>query len=763
MRRKRATSEFTKARATVTYDLHSLGWHAFQQLCLTVLREILGQTVSAFLDGRDGGRDGGFRGKWKPQKHEDISGTFVFQCKFTNRAGYNLTLADISDELEKAARLVKEGLCENYFLLTNAGVSGVVEQELRSAFIAVGVRHFSIFGYTWICDTIRDNKRLRMLVPRVYGLGDLSQILDERSYAQACALLNSLQDDLSKVVLTGTYYRAAKMLVKYGFVLLIGEPAAGKSTIAATLAMAAIDQWGCSTLKIDEPGGIEEHWNPHEPSQFFWIDDAFGVTQYEFLLAYGWNRAFPRVKAALDSGSRVVMTSRDYIYNRARNDLKQDAFPLFKEAQVVIDVHDLTLEERRQILYNHLKLGTQPPEFRTEIRPHLDAVAHNPKFIPEIARRLANPLFTSNLRIYTDEIADFVERPKHFLQDVIQALDRHSKAALALIYMNGGTLVSPVQLTTAETDALGRLGSTVPDCTLALKALKDSLVQHVIRDGAAGWIFKHPTVADAFADMILDDPELMGIYLRGTPMDELVAQVTCGNVGLGGTVEVPEHYFPLVLQRLLKLPSNLENQRLTDFFLSYRAGPSFLRLFLNQNPALIKRLVEPGLYLSVVSEVPLAIRLHSLGMLSEEQRSAFARTVMNYAIEGRDAYVLENSDLRAMLNEAEFAELRLRLRTITIPKLEDLRREQESDHNYGADPRQHMSQFLDALTAFEKLFHRSKRVVRRIRLTRRKVREWISQREPSDSDDSTSRELSRPGPTVPTASTERSIFDDVDM
>jgi hypothetical protein len=27
------------------YDLQSLGWHSFQQLCLTIAREILGQTV----------------------------------------------------------------------------------------------------------------------------------------------------------------------------------------------------------------------------------------------------------------------------------------------------------------------------------------------------------------------------------------------------------------------------------------------------------------------------------------------------------------------------------------------------------------------------------------------------------------------------------------------------------------------------------------------------------------------------------------------
>ncbi len=47
------------------YDLHNLGWSDFQKLCLTVTREILGQTVESFLDTGDGGRDGAFTGTWK--------------------------------------------------------------------------------------------------------------------------------------------------------------------------------------------------------------------------------------------------------------------------------------------------------------------------------------------------------------------------------------------------------------------------------------------------------------------------------------------------------------------------------------------------------------------------------------------------------------------------------------------------------------------------------------------------------------------------
>ena len=148
----------------------------------------------------------------------------------------------MSDEVAKARRLVEQGRCDCYVLLTNAGVSGTQAEQIEDLLRSAGVKHVLLLGSTWICQQIHESKRLRMLVPRVYGLGDLSQILDERSYSQARALLASLREDLSKIVITGAYRRAAAALDKHGFVLLIGEPAAGKTTIASLLAMAALDQ-----------------------------------------------------------------------------------------------------------------------------------------------------------------------------------------------------------------------------------------------------------------------------------------------------------------------------------------------------------------------------------------------------------------------------------------------------------------------------------------------------------------------------------------
>jgi hypothetical protein len=142
-----------------------------------------------------------------------------------------------------------------------------------------------------------------MLVPRVYGLGDLSQILDERACDQANEILSALGDDLAKFVITTAYQQSANALVEHGFVLLLGEPACGKSTIAAALAVGALDEWGCSTLKIRDADDFVAHSNPHEPKQFFWVDDAFGATQFDWSNAAGWNRVFPHMHAAIRRGA----------------------------------------------------------------------------------------------------------------------------------------------------------------------------------------------------------------------------------------------------------------------------------------------------------------------------------------------------------------------------------------------------------------------------------------------------------------------------
>jgi hypothetical protein len=753
------------------YELHRLGWHSFQQLCLTIARELLGQSVESFLDSNDGGRDGAFAGYWNPTGNEDLSGRFVIQCKFTSRSNCALRASDVSDEVAKAKRLVGQGRCDCYVLMTNAGVSGAQAEQIEDLFRNTGVRHILLLGSTWICQQIHESKRLRMLVPRVYGLGDLSQILDERAYSQARALLASLREDLSKIVVTGAYRRAAAALDKHGFVLLIGEPAAGKTTIASLLAMAALDQWNACTLKLDDPGKVVERWNPDEPSQFFWLDDAFGVTQYESPLVHGWNHILPQIRTMLRKGARVVMTSRDYIYNRARKDLKEGAFPLLEESQVVIDVHDLTGDEKRQILYNHVKLGRQPDGFRARIKPHLEAVAAHGRFIPETARRLADPLFTVGLMIDGYHLGQFVEKRERFLREVLQGLDHHSKAALALIYMRNDMLESPIELQKTERQAIERLDSDLGGCVSALDAMNGSLVQHTHVGGDSIWRFKHPTIGDAYSALLVQNPELLGIYVQGSTAEKLIDQVTCGDVGIENAVVIPKGLFPVVLRRLQEFSATARYKsefmsawgakRDLQGFLSPRCSKEFLALYIETHPDLLDRVSQPGLYLSAVSEVDLAVRLHEFGLLPEEARKEFVATVGGYAVEGEDLYGLEDADIRRVFEGPEFEELLLRVRAELLPRLDDVRRNRQRNRDYDQSPDEHMQPLLGSFETLKKLFSDDEDAVKIVERENERVLEWIAENTSEDPDTTESRTLGEVQASDELRG-DRSIFDDVD-
>lgn len=758
-------SRSAKAQAgEINYELHTLGWKAFQNLCATVIAEVFGQTIQTFFDSNDGGRDGAFHGSWKPSPTETWTGSFTVQCKFTAKASKHWTPADFKGEIAKAAKLAKRGLADNYLLFTNSPLSGNTEAELRNCFIAVpGIKNFAAYGLERISGIIRESSRLRMLVPRVYGLGDLTQILDERAYAQATEILSALGDDLAKFVITDAYRNSARALIDHGFVLLLGEPACGKSTIAAALGLASIDEWGCSTLKVRDADDFVKHSNPHEPKQFFWVDDAFGATQCDWQSVYSWNRAFPHVQAAIKRGARVLFTSRDYIYNAARNGLKAISFPLVRESQVVIQVEKLTLSEKSQILYNHVRLGTQPQAAKTQMKPSLHGVAARPKFSPEIARRLGSTVFTKGMILTQKGIDDFVDHPKEFLCDVIRNLDTNCRAALAVIFMREGMLASPVILSPQEDRATNLLGGSISGVREALSALEGTLVLYTINGGNRYWRFKHPTIRDAFASLISEDHELMHIYLAGAPIRMLFREVTCGDVGIEGVkVIVPSERYSYLIQRMAALDSsNHEDRDALHHFLSYRCAPCFLKAFVEARSGFIEGLRVYS-YLSAISDVDVLAALHKAQLLPEEVREGVVLKMRELTVSTPDDGFLQD-DLRSMFTDEEFAATLEDVRGQLLPDLDSTISNWRWDFSRGEDPESHFESLTDTLKTYKTTFTSDKVAVDLINNAIAEIDsviEGLREEQPEEYEDDDFR-----GGTSSRADdhNDRSVFDDVDQ
>ena len=752
------------------YDLHKLGWNSFQQLCLTIASEILGQTVEIFPDSHDGGRDGAFTGNWTTTGPEDLKGPLVIQCKFTSKVNNLLRTTQLEDEAKKAERLVEKNLCESYVLMTNAGVTGTENEEIVNLYKSVGVKYVRTFDSTWINQQIRTCKRLRMLVPRIYGLGDLSQILDDRAYDQARTILDSMREDLAKVVVTDAYQRAVEAIDRHSFVLLLGEPAAGKTTIASLLAMASLDNWNASVLKLDDPGKVTEHWNPNEPSQFFWLDDAFGVTQYEDFLVRRWNHILPNMRSMLRRKTKIVMTSRDYIYSRARTDLKESAFPLLNESQVVIDVQKLSIADRKQILYNHVKLGNQPRAFRTKIKPYLEGIASHQRFIPETARRLADPLFTKDLNVNEFCVREFVEKREEQLLEILKGLDVDSRTALALIYMRKGRLDSPINLLPTEKMALERLGSGLGMVVSALEALRGSLVRLSQPGDEPFWEYKHPTIGDGYAALLSQSPEHIGIFVQGSQPEKLVNQVTCGDVGIENAIVVPKALFPEMIAKLeeVRLSEKSESSHRTSFvpmwkihgFLASRCTKDFLSLYLQEKVRLPRQFEEQGPYLNVVPDVRLAKTMHEFGLLPDEQRRNFVKVVSNYTLEGWDVSALEDADIRTLFTENEFKDLIQRTKYELLPRLDEVRWDWEFNYSSEELPEDYMQPLFEILDTLKAQFGDEENMVRVIDRVETDLYEWIHDNtfEESEEDHRQLGNIAVPDMTQG----RRNIFDDID-
>ena len=366
---------------------------------------------------------------------------------------------------------------------------------------------------------------------------------------------------------------------------------------------------------------------------------------------------------------------------------------------------------------------------------------------------------------------EFVDRREQFLQEVLQGLDQHSKAALALIYMRNDRLESPITLQESEREALERLGSNLGNCVTALDALNGSLVQGIDAEGDYVWRFKHPTIGDAYASLLTQHPELLGIYVGGAATDELIGQVTCGDVGLERAVVIPRALFPLMLQRLQEFSTtaHYKTARMSMWgarrdlqrFLAFRCSKDFLGLYIEQDSEIFDRVAKPGLMLSAVSEVNLALRLHELGLLPEETRQKFIEAVSKYVIDGEDFSALQSDRLRHVFSEDEFDELQRRVRAELLPRLDDVCHEWQSNHQSDESAEDHMQPLLEAFETLKAMFDDDETAVEKIDRETEHVQEWLWEHTPDDSDERPERRLGE-APASDILSGDRSIFDDVD-
>jgi hypothetical protein len=278
-------------------------------------------------------------------------------------------------------------------------------------------------------------------------------------------------------------------------------------------------------------------------------------------------------------------------------------------------------------------------------------------------------------------------------------------------------------------------------------------------------------VGDAFAALLLKNPERLGIYVHGSPADRLMAQITCGDVGLERAVVIPKNLFPLVRKRLVTYCTDEAASRVSmsdrrsrvDNFLSYRCSKDFLTLYI-EDQEVLRRVADPGLALDACSEVSLAVQLHKCGVLPERYRKAFVEKVMAYAFEGDDFYGLEDKDIQSVFTPAEMAAFHERVRSELIPNLFNVTWHWKHDFWSDQSPEHMMQPLLESYASLKKQFVGEPALLRIIDSEIDSVNEWIAEKT-AERDTPCEREprvFGQMDASEPLLAGTRSIFDDVD-
>jgi hypothetical protein len=622
----------TGTRAAGRYNLHRLGWSVFEDVCMQLLRVVLGETCTRFRPGPDGGRDGWFQGvaAGKLLSQDGLQGGFLVQCKHTSKTHNPLSLADLKDELTKVNINAAKTPC-HYLLMTNRQVSAKSEEEIRGAFEAIsGVGRCLVLAETWIEDTIDAHPHLLRLVPRLYGIGDLSQILSFSINQQTTALLEDFAFSLRTFVPTDSYRRAEKALHNHGFVVLVGPPASGKSFIAANLCMVSMAQNPeTRILRIEYADQFKSTWSPADSNTIYWVDDVFGETTLDAGCLREWSAALEKVEAARRRKARIIFCTRDYILADAEHLLKRVKADAINDARVRVDVTAMSEAERDVIMYNHIKEGDIPKEGKRALKKHLSGLARLSSFTPELARRLGSQRFTRGLRFEWNELKNFFDYPVRFFRDVIHGLSGSETGALAVCLLSNNAVPDPVPDDGITAAVCSTYGIKVQQIREAFELLEGSLVKRVRQDTSQTWQAHHPSMIEALQDDLTTKASKLVLYIKGAHLGVLLRDTTTlvpsPNSRL---VFLPASVYEHLLPRLVADPRSLES---VGEYLAARASDKLLQLLDTTSPCVLDGAlgVTPEPFSSDAAPT-LAVRLSKVeggGLLTPTRLAILNRTL----------------------------------------------------------------------------------------------------------------------------------------
>lgn len=384
------------------YNLDSLGWFQFEQLCQSLLRAGHGAGIEIWGGSSDLGRDAYAKGPLRfPDPLVPSEGPFIFQAKYVSNA---LALGPASaTALKKAVRAeakeIKKRIASGtwqrakwYALMSNVVINAATEEDIRAILRPVlSSARLVMLGRRELCRDLDRFESIRVSYPQILGLTDLrsliAQAVDKPVRERSTLSLDAAAELAPVFVPTQAYRDTYARLNAKSFAVLLGPPEMGKTAIARTVAL-ALHTTGWEAIDCRHPNDVFSLYD-RDRRQVFIADDAFGSTEYRPDIATEWAAVLDRLIRMMGREHWLLWTSRPAPLREGLRQLHlQDAAEDFPNPQEVeVNVSRLTLQEKAQMLYRHTKASPLGDEARELVRNNARSIIGSSHFTPLRIRR----------------------------------------------------------------------------------------------------------------------------------------------------------------------------------------------------------------------------------------------------------------------------------------------------------------------------------------------------------------------------------------
>jgi len=297
------------------------------------------------------------------------TGPFIFQTKFiegANAAGSRPSAALLSSASKEVARILERkgrrtwAEPARFTFISNSLVDAKIREKLRAIFSnTMPTAAIHVWGGDDVCDILDKRSGIARSFPQLLSIRDLDELirfaLNTESRARSETALQLANELVPVFAPTSSYDRAWKVLRKHHFAVLEGPPEVGKSAIAWMVGLTQAAQ-GWETIVCRTPDVFFQTIESNQP-QVFIADDAFGRTEYDPTRTSRWEADLELLLHRLDRRHWLIWTSRKHILERACEKMdaqgKARSFP--DPAAVLVDVSELSIEERALILFRHAR------------------------------------------------------------------------------------------------------------------------------------------------------------------------------------------------------------------------------------------------------------------------------------------------------------------------------------------------------------------------------------------------------------------------